>query len=539
MNQVFDPSLITKDWKLQDILSKCSVSTKKTMEVFMPHLIYSAWNELHLQLLDFLDQCESQYRVVAGPRGLGKTTILRGYDARKILFRDKHCLVYLGKSHDHAVAQTENLKRELLSNPLIRKMFGNIKVADMELAEMDEMFSKKSWTAFGDIFVNPRGSEQQVRGMIFLQWRPDLLNSDDLEDTLTLDNEMLRKKRYEWWMSDVEKSVPQYSDDWEINYIDTMKHHDSLIVHLINDDRYESLVMPACDENYKALAPSYMNQTEIDAEVEHARKNHTLDIFARERMCIPMSTENKSFQQDMFKYYMESDRWFDEVRPYLRNVVIVDPAKTANMANAQTGFCVWGIDTETNKMYLRYSAGKYFHPEEVYAHAFQLALDYDAQLIACEKSGLAEFITHPFENESRRLGHNFLFQWLTARTGVGEFAGRDGGKAGRVYSLNSYYRNGLIYHNSANCGAYELQILDYPKAKLWDIMDAVAYITQVMEENEIYFMPSMEAVEGNDIEKEYDVLDRLDKTEPNFSYLGGEKEYAPSLGKNNFIDDVV
>lgn len=531
MIETFDPSAITGDWKMQDILIDCSVSTKKTMEVFTPHLIYSKWNELHLKILDFLDFCECQMRVITGPRGLGKTTILRGYNARKILFRAVHCIVYLGKTHDFAVAQTENLKRELLGNVHIRKMFGNIKVAETETAEMDEMFSKKSWTAFGDIFMNPRGSEQQVRGMIYLQWRPDLINSDDLEDKLIIDNELLRKKRYEWWKSDVELAVPQYSDAWEINYVDTMKHHDSLIVHLMNDDNYESLVLPACTEDYKTLAPSYMSQKQVDREVEQARKNHTLDIFARERMCIPMSTENKSFQQEMFKYYSELDRGFDEIRPYLRNVVIVDPAKTANMANAQTGFAVWGIDVETNLMYLRYSAGKYFHPEEVYAHAFQLALDYDAPLIACEKTGLAEFITFPFENESQRLGHNFMFQWLTARAGTGEFAGRDGGKAGRVYSLNSYYRNGLVFHNKANCGAFELQLLDYPKAKLWDIMDAVAYITQVMEENEMYFMPSMGVESGEDVEKEYKVLDRMDRIEPQF-----DPPYAvdaPELGRHN------
>jgi len=182
-------------------------------------------------------------------------------------------------------------------------------------------------------------------------------------------------------------------------------------------------------------------------------------------------------------------------------------------------------------MYLRYSAGKYFHPEEVYAHAFQLALDYDAPLIAVEKTGLAEFITFPFENESQRRGHNFIFQWLTARAGVGEFAGRDGGKAGRVYSLNSYYRNGLVYHNKANCGAFELQLLDYPKAKLWDIMDAVAYITQVMEENEMYFMPSMEAESGEDVEKEFEVLDRMDRIEPEFDPPYAVE--APSLGHHN------
>ena len=68
MTNNFDPSLVTEDWKLQDTLAECSISTKRTLEVFMPHLIYSPWNELQLKILDFLDYCECQKRVITGPR---------------------------------------------------------------------------------------------------------------------------------------------------------------------------------------------------------------------------------------------------------------------------------------------------------------------------------------------------------------------------------------------------------------------------------------------------------------------------------------
>jgi len=529
----FDPTLFTDDLELQDILEECSLSTKKFAETFMKDTFYSPWNSLHLQLWDFLDNCEARKKIIAAPRGLGKTTDLRAYTMRQILYRMRHCIAYIGKQEGHAIAQTENIKRELLGNRDIRGLFGSIKVADQpEMAEFGEMFSKKAWTAFGDIFINPRGAEQQIRGMIFMWYRPDLIISDDLEDMKLIDNELLRKRQREWWHGDVVKAVPQFDADWEIIYADTVKHHDSLMVNLMDEEDYEVLVLPACTKEYVTLAPDYMTQEEINKEVRIARKNGTLDVFARERMCIPLSPENKSFDPKDFKYYTEQDGDFLERREYMRSVVIVDPAKTKNPKNAQTAYVIWGIDTETNKMFVRYARGEYHHPQEMYQYAFDLCHRYNTSLLAIEKTGLEEFIMFPFENAASKEGYNFEFLWLTARSGVGEFSGRDGGKAGRVASLIPYYKDGLVYHNEHNTGGLEMQLLDYPSSKLWDIMDAAAYITQVMEEHMMYFNPAMTAEDGYDVEKEYEYLEKLERQERELDLTNFNP--APSLGHHNF-----
>lgn len=530
MNEQFDPSLLTKDWEFQDLLAQCAVSTKKLAEVFMPHIFYSPWNSLHLRMWDFLDNCEARKKILAAPRGLGKTTDLRAYAIRKILYRMRHCIVYIGKQEGHAMAQTENIKLELMSNKEIRSLFGSVKIADEDLTGVGEMFSKKAWSAYGDIFVNPRGAEQQIRGILYKHYRPDLIICDDLEDMKLLDNEMLRRRQREWWHGDVVKSVPQFSPNWEIVYTDTVKHHDSLMVNLMDEEDYEVLTLSACTMDYKAITPDYMNQEEIDKEVRLARKNGTLDVFARERMSIPLNPENKGFKRDKFLYYKESDSWFLERRDYIRNVLLIDPAKTKNPKNAQTGFVVWGIDVETNKMFLRYASGELMYPDEQYAFAFELCKRYNIPLIAVETAGLEAFIKFPFQNAASKAGLNFEWFWLKAKQGKDELSGREGGKAARVGSLLPYYRDGLVYHNEANCGLYELQLLDFPRPKKWDIIDAGSYITQVMEENMMYFNPAMSASEGYDVEIEYAELDKLDRVEEEFDPYIEDENIIPSLG---------
>jgi len=46
-----------------------------------------------------------------------------------------------------------------------------------------------------------------------------------------------------------------------------------------------------------------------------------------------------------------------------------------------------------------------------------------------------------------------------------------------------------MYHNKANCAKLEGQLLGFPRSKLWDLMDAEAYITYVMDKNSVYFDP--------------------------------------------------
>jgi len=76
----------------------------------------------------------------------------------------------------------------------------------------------------------------------------------------------------------------------------------------------------------------------------------------------------------------------------------------------------------------------------------------------------------------------------------------------RVKELVPYYRGGYIYHNAscANTRKLEQQLLMFPRSKLWDIMDAFAYIIEMLELGERYFSPTNNP---EDSEAEYSELD--------------------------------
>ena len=126
-----------------------------------------------------------------------------------------------------------------------------------------------------------------------------------------------------------------------------------------------------------------------------------------------------------------------------------------------------------------------------------------------------EFVTYPLQNELIRRGLvNIVIVPLQARAGKGEFVGHLGGKKARIASMLHFYRRGLVYHLSGKgIGAYELQLLGFPKSKRWDIMDAAAYISEIMSKGDQYFwMPTKgEKDEENLMEEQEKKLDKMDR----------------------------
>ena len=499
--------------EVKEILSECYADSKYMAKVLFNDQFEAPFSRLHDQIFDVIDS-DSNKVVIAAPRGIGKTTIARLIASKAILFRDKRFICYVSNSATSAEMQTENIKMELLANQDIRKIFGNVKHSLYE--SIDELFSKKTWVANGHTMILPRGSGQQIRGLNWIRYRPDLFIIDDLEDTDTLNNEEIRKKRKQWFFGDLMKAVPRLHKNWKIIYIDTVKHEDSLIQDLLDAPDWTSIRLSICDDNYKTLAPEFMPQEELEEELESHRNKKLMDVFAMEFMSVPVSRETASFKSEYFIYHDETSKKFIERLPYIENVVIVDPAKTSQMHNAESGIVVWGVDVETNALYLRQAIGEHLHPDELYDRTFQVAKQYNSRVVGIEVTGLNEFITYPFKNEMIRRGLNFEVLELKARSGKGEFSGLGGGKKGRISSLIPFYRQGLVYHNKVGCGAYESQLLSFPKSKKWDIMDAAAYIVEILEMGLRYFLPKEGEFESEyDIEKEYEVLED-EYNEPSF-----------------------
>lgn len=470
--------------ELEQTLAACVRSTKTAGKVFFPDRFYRPFDPLHDQIFNIIDNSSSQLLALAAPRGIGKTSINNLLlPAKHALFRLTDYIVPVSASATLAEQQAENLKYELLNNPTITELFGNLKTNN---------FNKQQWVVNvggKEICIMPRGAGQQIRGLLFRNSRPGLIVVDDLEDPNNMDSEDQRRKKKEWFYGDLMGSVDKARDDWRIIVLGTILHQDSLLINLLDSPHWESVQLSIADREhleatgeFKSNAPNVMTDKQI-------RELHSVyvddgmeDTFFREYMNMPISSRSAVFQRDFFRYYEEGELALD--LPPFENGVIVDPAKTTKLQSAESGIIGFAFNPRTQAVYIREAIGAKLHPDELMHEVFAMLDRINARVLGVEVTSLHEFITFPIKNEMGRRGKHYELVELQARAGQNEK-----GKAQRVKSLAPLYRQGLVYHNKANCKALEQQLLSFPKAKRWDLMDAAGYIVEILEKGQRYMEP--------------------------------------------------
>ncbi|MFA5448195.1 MAG: hypothetical protein WC233_07955 [Sphaerochaeta sp.] len=484
------------DSEIQDLLVDCYRSTSLLARTFFPERFYAPFSGLHDQIFELIDSNAPKI-AIAAPRGLGKSSIVGlAYSAKKILYRDSHFLPYISNSATSAEQQTENLKSELKSNLVIKKLFGDIQTKSVDLGDQ---FSKRSWVArlseneHGTLIL-PRGSGQQIRGQLYINYRPDYIIVDDFEDSNDVLNEELRLKQRTWFYADLLKCVSRIKKDWQIVYIDTLKHEDALLQRLLDSPDWVSVRLELCDDDFSSNAPEFISTEDIKKEAEEHRNEGMMDVFYREYRNLPVSKEDATFRSEDFKYYVEGP---DEIilreskgegvsvptekistREFL-NVVIVDPAKTVKVQSADSAIVCWGVGRSTHKLLFRDCVSGKMYPNDIYREAFDMVRRWKAFYLAVEVTSLHQFISQPIQNQMKVEG---VFAQYVELSAVGK-------KEERVKHLSPYYRQGYIYHNPAVSTKLENQLQTFPRSKLWDVMDAAAYIVKLLDELSIYFDP--------------------------------------------------
>ena len=478
--------LLTKDAEIDEIMALCRASTKAYCKVFHPTRFYAPFSKKHDELFEVLDDPTEQKVLVIAHRGFGKTSLFNyAVPAKALLYKDTTFIVPVSESASHSVEQSENLKRELESNAKIRAIIGDVK-------NTSNTYSKEEWITDHGVKVLPRGQNQQIRGRIFNDERPGLIVCDDLESSESVQNPDQRMKLKEWFFSDLLNSVDRRKDNWRILVIGTILHEASLLQDLRTDSSWTVIEAPLCDEQFKSYWPTFMPDSKIKqlkTEMDNQGMTHK---FYLEYMNNPAPREDAVFRMEDFRYYTEETEEEKRRLDNMENVVILDPAKTEKVHNAFTAIVGIAVDPVRNAIYVRDIVNEHLRPLDIYTRTFEMAEKIHAGAIGYEVTGLSEFITQPLTDEMYRRGKHYDLVELHARRGQGEYSTKNKGKEGRVAQLAVYYKRGSIYHNRTCASILENQLLAYPRAKFWDVMDAFSYIIQMKDIGERFFVEDLE-----------------------------------------------
>jgi len=221
-----------------------------------------------------------------------------------------------------------------------------------------------------------------------------------------------------------------------------------------------------------------MNDAQIRPLADGYAKQGQLDTFYREYRNIPIAKETASFRGEYFQYYTRTEEELT-ADPHCESVVLLDPAKTVQIQSDFTAIVGATVNVVTNEIFVRDIVAEKLYPEQIYREVFNMADRIRANVVGIEVTSLHEFIMYPLKTYMTARGKYYQLVELHARKSKQE----------RVASLVPFYRTGQVWHNKRVCGVLEAQLLWFPKAKRWDVMDALAYIVALLEEGGRYFQP--------------------------------------------------
>lgn len=486
------PEPFTED--IREIAIDCCGDTGEFGKTFTPHLVSRPFDPPDLEMLKILDDESIKRAVVAAPRATGKTTkVSLIFPIRKICYQEAKFIILVSATNKLAQVIVSKIARELTENPRIIKIFGDLKGSKWAEGEGHIRTST-------GITLLARGSGQQIRGLLE-DGRPDLILLDDLEDPEPFrlgDATEYIRKTWEWLRTDLENVVDLSNECARFLCCGTVLGENSVLVKLLEDPSWRPLRQELCDDNYVSNYPSYLNDKQVQALAK--RYEHDLDFFYREFRNLPIAGETASFRKEFFKYW--TDDIVKENEP-MQKAVIVDPAKTTNMQSAESAIVGVGFNAVKNNIFQLDTENKRVSPDELYYLAWSMAMRLKCRQIAVEVTSLEDYIVYPFNNFLKTKGFPEIISLKAA-----------GKKQDRIKELSGPYRMGNIWHhpNPLIHGPLESQLIAFPRSRLWDVMDAMAYCLKLFKIHDLYF--SVPNYDSNDFDQMIAELDKSDGYEP-------------------------
>ena len=434
--------------------------------ILFPHRHRFESPPFHIQLTD-LWRSADPFVVIEAFRKGAKTTLSEEFLLMEALFGNfRYCLIF-GETYTKACQRISGMKHELLTNMKIYNLFGKMQ---------GKTWSENKIVLANNVCIEAHGWEEEIRGYLHLDARPDRAYLDDIEteervrDSTTVDVN---------WKKLHAQLIPAMGDDdvAKVRMTGTPLADDCMIRRAAASSRWTHGFFPMCDgpiddPKTESLWPERHSMEQIREKRDHFASEGMLREFNQEYLLIPTGAQGKPFEETMLR--------FADVAPttYSPRVVIIDPARTVEVKKSdQTGHVT--VSRLGTRLYVHQSGGEYWQPDEIVGGAFAMSRKHDDAEVAIEKNSLDDWLLQPMRAEMLKTGHTLKLKTMNAP--------QDRDKAQFIMGLRTFFLAGDIILVGGRAAHQQLvaQILNFPSGKR-DILNALAYAPKVFSGIPVY-----------------------------------------------------
>jgi len=448
------------------------------LEDCFPHHFTKPFAPFHKEIIETLTKYN--FVAIAAPRQHGKTHLVTfGWIMWNLICNEnRHFFILISNNYNNATKFLAPIKEEIEHNVKIREMFGDLKSEkwsedEAEFRNHDNSFRKK-------IIVG--GNDFKIRGVKFLQYRPDLLCVDDAEDDELVKSDIRRESFENWFIKAAEESMSIDTQNNQIVFIGTILHRDSQLSKLqIGEGRYrkwKSLFYEAIQNAYKPDEKAIWEEGKSLKELREIREADPYK-FAQEYMNNPVPFEHATFKEEYFDDYEDKDLPKDLVVN-----ITCDLACTDRTYSDYTVILPVGVDAWGDLWILPYHRARYTDPDKIIEEILNMYEKYKGKenwafgKLGVEKTAFQRFLIKNLDKRRKERKLHFPIMELDAK----------GDKVSRIAQLQPLFASGDI-HIKKTMLDLKQELLDFPRGMHDDIIDCLSYMLEMTKNRPVIKKP--------------------------------------------------
>ncbi len=444
--------------------------------------------------LEMWEMCcsESPNVAIAAPRKHAKSSaITYAYILAMMLTRQKCFCLLVSNTESQASEFLMSIKSELETNDALRERYGIREfVTDTQTNIIVQMSDGHQFR------IQAKGSEQKVRGLKWINKRPDLIVCDDLEEDEQVMSRERREKFLHWFMNAL---IPCGSDNCWVRVVGTILHLDSMLQRLLDDPTWKSLKFEAHNSDWsEILWPEKFSKEELLRIRAGFEAQGNLDGWSQEYLNRPIATGNAFFNPDYFYDFErdKNDRW---IKPNLEYYAAADFAISEKEKADYTAIVVAGMSPD-GMLYIVDAKKGRWDSDQIIEELLATQRHYNPVLFTFETEKIDKAIG-PFLNREMRKQNTYL----NIKTMV---PGKS--KTARAASIQGMHKSGSIRydHEASWYPDFRGELLTVsdsgPRGRHDDWFDAFAYIGKSIDEYyEAFSDAEIEEEEHQDLLESY------------------------------------
>ena len=310
----------------------------------------------HMQMIDFIFGPE-RYKCVECFRGASKSTLIDVYSVlyyivkgKKPNFGEINYILLISDTVTQVAAIFEHILTTIEDNENISKY---IEVVRSRLGDDPTIIFRNKYTK-KKVYMRGKGSGQKLRGLKIGGYRPDYIICDDIENDVNVESKESREKLKNWFFKALLPSVNP--NKFEITFIGTPLHEDSLLMNLVNSQKWHTLQLPVAEvypvspgEKIMSAWPDRFTPEYIKDIYDMYLELGAVNSFYQVMMLVVTPSENKLFDMSRINYYDEE--MLKKLLPSLTFYVTVDLAISEKATADYTVILVVGVN-ENNDWFL-------------------------------------------------------------------------------------------------------------------------------------------------------------------------------------------